>query len=183
MVERQRVLFWFAQLTIYGGEVEETTQESVFMAIILVNERYVLALTLLPFFQLLSYATGQSPGRVFFLRIAWVGLRDLRWRRVVFGMSDSENSLLMALGQFVIILDSWGMGKVLDSFPLLPFSYFYFYIFCYLNFVQGTQDLLLLQGTFLDISPKYSFFTNQSFIHIFVAYGLFGDQTNRDNNP
>lgn len=52
--------------------------------------------------------------------------------------SDSENSLLMALGQFVIILDSWGMGKVLDSFTLLPFSYFYFYIFCYLNFVQGT---------------------------------------------
>lgn len=58
------------------------------------------------------------------------GLRDLRWR-VVFGMSDSENSLLMALGQFVIIFDSWGKGKgkVLDSFTLLPFSYFYFYIF------------------------------------------------------
>lgn len=42
------------------------------MAIILVNERYV-ALTLLPFFQLLSYAMG----RVFFLRIAWVWIERL----------------------------------------------------------------------------------------------------------
>lgn len=57
----------------WSGEVEETTQDSVFMAIILVNERYVLGLTLLPFFQLLSYAMG----RVFFLRIAWVWIERL----------------------------------------------------------------------------------------------------------
>jgi len=91
-------------------------------------------------------------------------------------MSDSGNSLLMALGQFVIILDPWGRGKVLHSFTLLPFSYFCFYIFVTLLLTKDFGFIVVtrhLPTCFSDRSIHFLPIIVFIYHTYFVTYGFF----------